>query len=69
MPYPNLGALQPAFDQYGNTYGINPMVQRGTSGAMASGQSLFSATLRESARTAAHSHSRSSPFPPAACFS
>ena len=49
MPYPNLGALQPCFDQYGNTYECNPMVQRGTSGAMASGQSLFSATLRESA--------------------
>jgi hypothetical protein len=49
MPYPNLGPLQPVFDQYGNTYEVNPMVQRGTSGAMASGQSLFSATLRESA--------------------
>jgi len=52
MPYPNLGALQPQYDQYGNALEANPLVQRGTAGSLAPGQSLFSASLRESAGNA-----------------
>ncbi len=49
MPFPNLGPLQPQFDQYGNQLSVNPVVQRGTAGSLAPGQSLFSASLREAA--------------------
>ena len=49
MPYPNPGALVPTFDQYGNNYSVTPLVCKESAGAMAPGQSLFSATLREAA--------------------
>ncbi len=53
MPFPNLGALQPAFDQYGNSYSVNPLVGKQTAGGLAPGQSLFSASGRQSTSTTA----------------
>jgi hypothetical protein len=49
MPYPNLASLQSQYDQYGNALEVSPLVARGTAGSLAPGQSLFSASLRESA--------------------
>jgi len=46
MAYPSLGAGVPTFDQWGNAYGVNPVVSKQSAGAMATGQSLFSAAIR-----------------------
>ncbi len=49
MAYPTLGAGIPTFDQWGNAYSVSPLVSKSSAGAMATGQSLFSASLRENA--------------------
>jgi len=46
MAYPTLGAGIPTFDQWGNAYGVNPVVSKSSAGAVATGQSLFSAAIR-----------------------
>jgi hypothetical protein len=51
VAYPQLGAQVPTFDQYGNNLSVSPMVGRQTAGALAPGQSLFSASLREASPT------------------
>jgi hypothetical protein len=43
MPYPYIGTdRQPAFDQFGNAYEVNPFVGRSTAGALSPGQTLVS---------------------------
>jgi len=51
MPYPSPAALQPQYDQYGNQYGVNPLVARSSAGPLAPGQSLWSTSGRISNQT------------------
>jgi len=47
--YPNVSIQSPAYDLYGNALEVSPVVNRGTAGSLAPGQSLFTATIRENA--------------------
>ena len=70
MPYPNLGLLQPCFDQYGNTYECNPMVQPRHLGGHGQRPIPVLGHAPRVGRLVVHAHlSAASPFPPAACFS